>query len=366
MSAHVFSWQTTETLTSWLQQPNRPEDSLVLAVGYQQEQILLWLAPEADELVVSHGAQQVTELNWQPPRGAWQLQVLAKQFSSHQLGELFELLNAESIYQLTPRSTLGRSPVIAFTVDLDTDNPAILRERLAQLSQRLELDLLLQTTASAQPQSRLLVFDMDSTLIQAEVIDELAKEAGIGEQVATITESAMRGEINFDESFRRRMGLLKGLEAGVLEKIAERLQLTEGLEALMDVLVARGYHTAILSGGFYYFANGLKARLGFNEVHANQLDVVDDKVTGIVEGEIVNAAKKAELLGAIAQREGYSMEQTVAVGDGANDLPMLASAGLGVAFHAKPLVVEKAELTLNTCGIDGVLYLIGEQPALEV
>jgi len=200
---------------------------------------------------------------------------------------------------------------------------------------------------------------MDSTLIQTEVIDELAAAAGVGEQVAAITEAAMRGELDFGTSFRRRMALLRGLDEAVLAGIAERLPITDGAERLIATLKRLGYRIAILSGGFNYFAEHLQRRFGIDYVHANQLDIVDGKVTGEVRGRIVDGARKAELLREIAQREGLLLEQVIAVGDGANDLPMLSIAGLGIAFHAKPLVKEQARHSITTVGLDGILYLIG-------
>jgi len=206
---------------------------------------------------------------------------------------------------------------------------------------------------------RLVCFDMDSTLIEQEVIDELAIEAGVGAQVAEITERAMQGELDFQQSFRARVALLKGLDAEVLPKIAERLTVTEGAERLISTLKALGYKTAILSGGFQYFAEYLQAKLGIDEVHANILDVENGRVTGEVKGHIVDGARKAFLLRELAEKMGISLEQAIAVGDGANDLPMLSIAGLGVAFRAKPLVRQNANQAISSVGLDGVLYLLG-------
>jgi phosphoserine phosphatase len=200
---------------------------------------------------------------------------------------------------------------------------------------------------------------MDSTLIDAEVIDELAKAAGVGEQVSAITERAMRGELDFKASFRERMALLKGLPESVLEEVADSLRLTEGAETLISQLRRLGYKTAILSGGFSYFAERLQERLGIDYVYANALPVENGRVTGGVKEPIVDGQRKADLLRELAQREGISLEQTIAVGDGANDLPMLAIAGLGVAFRAKPLVKQSAKQAISTLGLDGILYLLG-------
>jgi phosphoserine phosphatase len=200
---------------------------------------------------------------------------------------------------------------------------------------------------------------MDSTLIETEVIDELAHAAGVGEQVAAITERAMQGELDFTESFQQRVALLKGLSGDVLQGIAERLPVTEGAERLISNLKALGYKTAILSGGFNYFGHYLQQKLGIDYVFANELEMEGNVITGRVTGRVVDGQRKAELLRELAEREGIRLEQTIAVGDGANDLPMLSIAGLGIAFRAKPLVRENAKHAISTLGLDGILYLLG-------
>jgi phosphoserine phosphatase len=239
------------------------------------------------------------------------------------------------------------------------DREAALRAEFAALADEISADIAFRREQQYRIQKRLFCFDMDSTLIQGETIDELAKMAGVGDQVVAITASAMRGEIQFQESFRRRVGLLKGLpESRVLEAI-DRLPLIEGAEQLFRTLKARGAKTAIFSGGFTFFGAVLQQRLGVDYVFANELDLRDGFVTGEVNGRIVDGPRKAELLAEIAGRQGVPLHQVVAVGDGANDLPMLALAGMGVAFHAKPVVRASAQFSMTHVGLDGLLYLLG-------
>jgi phosphoserine phosphatase len=206
---------------------------------------------------------------------------------------------------------------------------------------------------------KLACFDMDSTLIEQEVIDELAKAAGIGEAVATITESAMRGEIEFDESFAKRLALLEGLSTDVLDDICGQLTLSRGAKFTLAALKALGYHTVLVSGGFTYFAKHIAAQLGIDEVHANNLDIDSGEVTGYVQMPIVNGERKAMLTAKIAERLGIEMTQVVCIGDGANDLPMMATADLGIAYQAKPIVQSRADAAINVTGLEGVLYALG-------
>lgn len=275
-------------------------------------------------------------------------------------------LNIDNITRLTGRVPLEQEldnsiptrACVEFSVRGLADQ-AVLREKFLAVSNDLNVDIAVQEDNVYRRNRRLVAFDMDSTLIEAEVIDELAAAAGVGEQVAEITERAMRGEIDFTASFHERVALLKGLSGDVLQEIAERLPVTEGAERLIRNLNSLGYTTVILSGGFNYFGNYLKEKLGIDYVFANELDMEDGIVTGKVTGTVVDGNRKAELLREIAEKEGIRLEQTIAVGDGANDLPMLSIAGLGIAFRAKPVVQESAKQSISTLGLDGVLYLLG-------
>lgn len=273
-------------------------------------------------------------------------------------------MNIDDIKRLTGRIPLdenARTPKasVEFSVRGTPKNKECMKAAFMKLSTELEMDISFQEDSMYRRMRRLICFDMDSTLIETEVIDELAIRAGVGDQVKAITEAAMRGEIDFCESFRQRCALLKGLDVSVMQEIAENLPITEGVDRLMRILKKVGFKIAILSGGFTYFGNFLKQKYNIDYVYANELEIENGKLTGNHVGDIVDGKRKAELLRLIAQVENVDIRQTVAVGDGANDLPMISIAGLGIAFHAKPKVKATAKQSISTIGLDGILYFLG-------
>lgn len=273
-------------------------------------------------------------------------------------------LNVDRIERLSGRLSLAvhapnSNACVELRVSGDATSEASMRAAFLETAQDLRIDIAFQRESIFRRNRRLFAFDMDSTLIQGEVIDELAKMAGVENEVVKITESAMRGEIEFKESFKRRVALLRGLPEQKVQELLGTIPLVEGAEQLIGTLKMLGYKTAILSGGFNFFARHLQSRLGIDYVFANELDIVDGVVSGEVKTEIVDGQKKAEYLRQIVQQENISLEQVVAVGDGANDLPMLGIAGMGIAFRAKPLVRQTAGHAVSFLGLDSLLYLIG-------
>ncbi len=338
-------------------------------------QVMKELLFKATELGVHIGFAPVTDEEYEEwvecqGKNRYILTLIGRTLSARQIEAATKVitkqgLNIDSILRLTGRMSIKRPEpnmraCIEFSLRGTPVNRAAMQEELMHISSDMEIDFSFQKDDMYRRMRRLICFDMDSTLIQTECIDELADRAGVGDQVRAITESAMRGEIDFKESFTRRVALLKGLDSSVFEDIANKMPITEGVDRLMAVLKRCGYKIAILSGGFTYFGEFLQRKYGIDYVYANELEIDDDgKLTGRYVGEIVDGHRKAELLKLIAQVEKVNLAQTIAVGDGANDLPMLGQAGLGIAFHAKPRVVANAKQSLNTIGIDGVLYFLG-------
>lgn len=338
-------------------------------------QVMKELLFKATELGVNIGFSPITDdeyEDWVGHQGKnrYILTVMGRQLDARQIEAASLIiteqgLNIDSILRLTGRKSI-KNPTshvracIEFSLRGEPNNRKEMQSKLMQVSKDMEIDFSFQRDDMFRRMRRLICFDMDSTLIQTECIDELADRAGVGAEVRAITESAMRGEIDFKESFTRRVALLKGLDVSVMKDIAEHLPITEGVDRLMTILKRYGYKIAILSGGFTYFGEYLQRRYGIDYVYANELEIDDNgKLTGRYVGEIVDGHRKAELLKLIAQVEKVNLAQTIAVGDGANDLPMISEAGLGIAFHAKPRVIANAKQSINTIGLDGVLYFLG-------
>lgn len=310
--------------------------------------------------------------NWvgRQGKGRYIVTILGKIITAKQLSKVTKAisdqnLNIDSIRRLTGRPSLqiedenSIRACIELSVRGELVDKSILSAQFLAYSAELCIDISFQKDDMFRRNRRLICFDMDSTLIKTEVIDELADRAGVGEQVRAITEAAMRGEIDFSESFKQRVALLKGLDESVMQEVAEGLPIMDGAKRLMSILKKCGFKIAILSGGFTYFGNHLKKLFDVDYVYANELEIIDGKLTGNHVGDIVDGKRKAELLKLIAQVEKIDLEQVIAVGDGANDLPMLNLAGLGIAFHAKPKVKANAQQSISTIGLDGVLYFLG-------
>lgn len=338
-------------------------------------QVMKELLFKATELNVNIGFSPITDdeyENWVNGQGKnrFILTIIGRSLSARQIAAATKViagqgLNIDSILRLTGRQSIKHMEknvraCIEFSLRGTPRDRAEMQSELMKLSSDMELDFSLQKDDMYRRMRRLICFDMDSTLIQTECIDELAMHAGVGEQVKAITARAMRGELDFKESFTQRVALLKGLDVGVMKDIAEHLPITEGVDRLMGALKRYGYKIAILSGGFTYFGEYLQRRYGIDYMYANELEIDENgKLTGRYLGEVVDGNRKAELLKLIAQVEKVNLAQTIAVGDGANDLPMISEAGLGIAFHAKPRVVANAKQSINTIGLDGVLYFLG-------
>lgn len=338
-------------------------------------QVMKELLFKATELSVNIGFSPITDDEYeawvnQQGKNRYILTVIGRSLTAHNIEEATNIiatqgLNIDSILRLTGRLSIKHPErnvrsCIEFSLRGTPVDRQKMQAELMRLSQAMGIDFSFQQDDMYRRMRRLICFDMDSTLIQTECIDELAARAGVGDQVKAITERAMRGEIDFKESFAERVALLKGLDQSVMREIAESMPITEGVPRLMSVLKRCGYKIAILSGGFTYFGEYLQRQYGIDYVYANELEIDDNgKLTGRYVGEVVDGKRKAELLRLIAQVEKVNLAQTIAVGDGANDLPMISEAGLGIAFHAKPRVVANARQSINTLGLDGVLYFLG-------
>lgn len=338
-------------------------------------QVMKELLFKTTELGVNIGFSPISDLEYESwvgrqGKNRYILTIIGRQLAAKQIASATQIiaaqgLNIDSILRLTGRQSIlnpekNVRACIEFSLRGTPENNGQMQEQLMKMSADMGIDFSFQRDDMYRRMRRLICFDMDSTLIQTECIDELAERAGVGDQVRKITERAMRGEIDFQESFTERVKLLKGLDAHVMQDIAEHLPITEGTDRLMSVLKTCGYKIAILSGGFTYFGEYLQRRYGIDYVYANELEIDENgKLTGNYLGEIVDGHRKAELLKLIAQVEKVNLAQTIAVGDGANDLPMISEAGLGIAFHAKPRVVANAKQSINNIGLDGILYFLG-------
>lgn len=338
-------------------------------------QVMKELLFKAEELNVNIGFSPISDdeyESWVDHQGKnrYILTVIGRTLSAKQIAAATKIiadqgLNIDFIRRMTGRISIKHPErnvrsCIEFSLRGTPKNRSLMQSKLMHLASEQEIDFSFQRDDMYRRMRRLICFDMDSTLIQTECIDELAMRAGVGDKVKAITERAMRGEIDFKESFTQRVSLLKGLDISVMKDIAEHLPITEGADRLMSVLKRCGYKIAILSGGFTYFGEQLRRRYGIDYVYANELEIDENgKLTGRYIGEIVDGKRKAELLKLIAQVEQVNLAQTIAVGDGANDLPMISEAGLGIAFHAKPRVKATAQQLINNIGLDGVLYFLG-------
>lgn len=338
-------------------------------------QVMKELLFKAEELNVNIGFSPISDdeyESWVDHQGKnrYILTVIGRTLSAKQIAAATKIiadqgLNIDFIRRMTGRISIKHPEknvrsCIEFSLRGTPKNRSLMQSKLMHLASEQEIDFSFQRDDMYRRMRRLICFDMDSTLIQTECIDELAMRAGVGDKVKAITERAMRGEIDFRESFTQRVSLLKGLDVSVMKDIADHLPITEGADRLMSVLKRCGYKIAILSGGFTYFGEQLRHRYGIDYVYANELEIDENgKLTGRYIGDIVDGKRKAELLKLIAQVEQVNLAQTIAVGDGANDLPMISEAGLGIAFHAKPRVKATAQQSINNIGLDGVLYFLG-------
>ncbi|MFP6583316.1 MAG: phosphoserine phosphatase SerB [Candidatus Hydrogenedentota bacterium] len=332
---------------------------------------LLYRAYELDLKIQFNSVESDEYQEWVNEQGKERhiITMLGTTLSAEPLARLTDItreqgLNINVITRLSGRTPLEKRAeqeiaAVEISVRGTPNDTVAMRGEFLEMSHQYGVDIAFQVDNVYRRNRRLVVFDMDSTLIQAEVIDELARDAGIMDQVSAITERAMLGEINFEDSLRERLALLKGLDEEALAAAYERIDITQGAEKLIAMLKHLGYKVALISGGFTYFANRLKEHFGIDYVYAHELEIIDGKLTGNITNDVIDGPRKAEILREIAEAEGIVLEQVIAVGDGANDLPMLSEAGLGIAFQAKSVVRENADHSISTVGLDGILYLIG-------
>ncbi len=345
-----------------------------IPVEFKSSSILKDLLFEAHKLGVQIHFSPIEEHHYENWVAQWGkerriITLLGRQVTAAQLSKVAAViakfkLNIDIIHRLSGRVSVNSTDIqqkacIQITVSGEIKDPSQLRGELLYIHSETGIDISFYVDDIYRHARRLVVFDMDSTLIQGEAIDQLAAAAGVGDQVAQMTKAGMEGKLNFKENLSQRVALLKGLNESTLATVAENLTLTEGAERIIDKLKQLGFKIGIISGGFDYFGKNLQQKLGLDYVFANQLEIVDGKITGNIKGDIIDGYKKAEILKTIAQVENISLKQTIAVGDGANDLPMINIAGLGVAFHAKPLVKQNAQRSISSVGLDGLLYLMG-------